>query len=574
MQEKFLPGPDKEKLWIDIVEEIKLRNIWDVDKVISELMLDNLQKFTVEELVKIKEKLSNINTHYYFSNKMLKKLLDWKLNGKYVFRFQVIDDPRENSRRINPVLSKVVSLENNIISFRDLDLEEIISVYLDKYKEIKKNLLLVIILREIVDKVISLYGSSTEDEIVKFLDCKVFKKFEEKWITPSTLKKILKPKIFQLSTDYHIPNSVNFKVSLLDKIKPKFSDKLDDLTRYENTSLLNQKHKIVLDEFEALSPSLSTKINFFPFQKLYWYVIKKPLMLETDTDFPFFIDNAWYWKGTSKEQSFYSAFFELIERMNSLVKWDYQNTTIETTYLNCENSHINRFQYSKEALSEVIPSIYAEDGKLVPLQVITYFTPYYLPDLKLTSWKSFVWENTTWLSAGITEQETKLQGLLEVIEHRSINLNDYEEFILDNENLGWTSIWEIINRFWPVIVRKFKNPLWVPVFWVFFWQNSWFGAHLNWHIALVRAFSELGWSFGPDELENNKYIQQSLIKDQQKLKISQIENFSQKDVWKDLKILENLLNESWIPPIYVDLTRKYSKIRVFKVIVPELFIKS
>lgn len=562
----------KENLWKDILEEIKLRNVWDVDKLISEMMFNNFSTVNGDELVKIKEKLSNVNKCYYFSNKMIQKLSDWKLNGSYVFRFEIIDDSKENSRKVTPVLSEIVSVENNLISFRDLKLDEIISLYLGKYKEIRKNLLLVIILREIVNKVVSIYSSSSEEKAINFLK-NILEKFWEKWLDISILKNMLKTKLFQSDIDYHIPNPVKFKVSLLDKSEPKFSKRLDDVTRYDNTSLLKQKHKIALNEFGVLSPSLSTKINFFSFKKLCGHLIKKPIMLKTDTDFPFFIDNAWYWKWTSNQQAFYSSLFELVERMNSLVKWDYQNTTIETTFLNWENSHINRFQYNKNALSEAIPSIYAEDGKLVPLQVITYFTPYYLPDLKLTSWKSFVWENTTWLSAWITEQETKLQWLLEVIEHRSINLNDYEEFIMDKEGLDWTSIWEIIDKFWTIIVRKFNNPLWVPVFWVFFWENSWFGAHLNWHIALVRAFSELGLSFSSNELDYNKHIQESLIKEQKKLKIFEIENFSQKDSWKDLEILENLLKENWIPPIYVDLTREYSKIRVFKVIVPELFVK-
>ena len=231
-------------------------------------------------------------------------------------------------------------------------------------------------------------------------------------------------------------------------------------------------------------------------------------------------------KGIDETQAYFSAAFELFERLSARffgekevlyasyneVKDIAFNLELLNSKIINKNTPFDKFDMNKKIDWVAGYSLVENKVKLVPASMAFFTTTCFEGD--------FISNSSSGLAAGATLEDAIIQGLYELIEHDSWTIGQANKTKLpivninssDNSNL-LTKINEIEEQGYKVITRDYTTELGIPVFrtWIVSgeyenYATNGFGASLNPEIALERSVTEAVQSaFYSKDIVSHKY---------------------------------------------------------------------
>lgn len=218
-----------------------------------------------------------------------------------------------------------------------------------------------------------------------------------------------------------------------------------------------------------------------------------------------------YGKGINKTQAYFSAAFELFERISSryygekkIVRGSAKELkkyimNCETISENIRNSHTPFDKFNEELDIDWVwgQSLITGEMKLVPASLV------FLSTVKFKG--KFVGSTSSGLSSGGTKEDAILQGLFEVLEHDAWMIGQAAPCklpILDYKTCKGDKVNELVSLInelgYKVITRDYTNDIGIPAFrtWISnpnshtVYATNGFGASISAELALERSLTE------------------------------------------------------------------------------------
>lgn len=241
----------------------------------------------------------------------------------------------------------------------------------------------------------------------------------------------------------------------------------------------------------------------------------------------FFREQISHGKGISEKQAYFSAAFEIFERLSAryygekeIIRGSVKEVTpynidLEAFINQIHNSNTSYEKYNKDVPIDWVwgKSLITGDPKLIPASMV------FLTDTVFRG--QFYGGSSSGLSAGATLEDAILQGLFELIEHDAWMIGQANPIQLpiietsSSKNIALkNSIAEIESRGYKIISRDYTNDIGIPVIrtWISnpdnysVYATNGFGASVSAELALERSLTEAIQSAAPQSLSKiHKY---------------------------------------------------------------------